>query len=104
MEEPMGEDEATVSGFLARAGRLCTGDFGTRAHQLRWRNSDGHINRVLTIAGFDRPGVPRLSPDPRCSNRLVRNRMPGGVAGERLTMPAPMPMDVCIVSGESLQG
>jgi hypothetical protein len=26
-----------------------------------WRNSDGEINRVLTIAYFDKPGVPRLS-------------------------------------------
>jgi hypothetical protein len=26
-----------------------------------WRNSDGDIKRVLTIAYFDRLGVPRLS-------------------------------------------
>jgi RNA-directed DNA polymerase len=26
-----------------------------------WSNSDGDINRVLTIAYFDRLGVPRLS-------------------------------------------
>ena len=26
-----------------------------------WRNSDGVIKRVLTIAYFDRLGVPRLS-------------------------------------------
>ena len=26
-----------------------------------WRNSDGALNRVLTLAYFDRLGVPRLS-------------------------------------------
>ncbi|MEX3527160.1 MAG: group II intron reverse transcriptase/maturase, partial [Burkholderia sp.] len=26
-----------------------------------WRNSDGELKRVLTLAGFDRLGLPRLS-------------------------------------------
>ncbi|MFZ3040766.1 MAG: hypothetical protein WA108_03075, partial [Thiobacillus sp.] len=50
-----------------------------------WRNSAGELNRVLTIAYFDRLGLPRLSwpqlLEPNFSNRPVRTRTPGGVGG-----------------------
>jgi RNA-directed DNA polymerase len=46
-----------------------------------WRNSGMWLNRVLTLAWFDRLGLPRLSSDLNPPNRPVRTRMPGGVAG-----------------------
>jgi RNA-directed DNA polymerase len=45
-----------------------------------WRNSGKSLNSVLDLAWFDRLGLPRLS-DLNPSNRPVRTRMPGGVAG-----------------------
>jgi RNA-directed DNA polymerase len=45
-----------------------------------WRNSAMLLNNVLTIACFDRMGVPD-SHDLKLSNRRVRTRMLGGVAG-----------------------
>jgi RNA-directed DNA polymerase len=47
-----------------------------------WRNSDRALKRVLTIAYFDRLGY-LDSPNLNFSNRPVRTRMPGGVAGVR---------------------
>jgi len=47
-------------------------------HSRRWwRNSALLLNNVLTIAYFDRMCVHDLN----LSNRRVRTRMPGGVAG-----------------------
>ncbi len=52
------------------------------------RNSDQLLKTVLTIAYFDQMGVPDC-PDLKLSNRPVRTRMPGGVAGEPPIMQAP---------------
>jgi len=46
-----------------------------------WRNSGMLLNSVLTLAWFARLGLPRLSSDLHPSNRPVRTRTPGGVAG-----------------------
>ncbi len=56
-----------------------------------WRNSGMLLNSVLTIAWFDRLGLPRLSHDLNFSNRPVRTRMPGGVGGVRPRMAGPYP-------------
>ena len=49
-----------------------------------WHNSALALNSVLTIAYFDRLGMPRLTHDLNYSNRPVRTRIPGGVGGEQL--------------------
>jgi hypothetical protein len=51
-----------------------------------WRNSAGDINKVLTIAYFDRLGPASTSHDLKRSNRPVRTRMPGGVGGGRIVL------------------
>jgi hypothetical protein len=45
-----------------------------------WHNSALALNSVLTIAYFHRLGIPD-SHNLNYSNRPVRTRMPGGVAG-----------------------
>ncbi|MET3449660.1 RNA-directed DNA polymerase [Ralstonia sp. 1138] len=57
-----------------------------------WHNSMTALHHVLTTAYFDRLGMP-VSHNLNFSNRLVRTRMPGGVAGDRsVTLAAPMPI------------
>jgi len=46
-----------------------------------WRNSGKALNTALDLLWFARLGLPRLSPDLNPSNRPVRTRTPGGVAG-----------------------
>lgn len=46
-----------------------------------WRNSGKLLNSVLDLVWADRLGLPRISPYLNPSNRPVRIRTPGGVAG-----------------------
>jgi len=46
-----------------------------------WRNSGMMLHSILDIAWCDRLGLPRLSHHLNSSNRPVRTRTPGGVAG-----------------------
>ena len=48
------------------------------------------VNSVLTIAYFDRLGVTTARPNLNFSNRPVRTRMPGGVAGVRPIRSRPL--------------
>ena len=68
-----------------------------------WRNSARLLNSVLTIAHFDRLGVPG-SGNLNFSNRPVRTRMPGGVGGVRPAMlVAPIPIGSATVLFEPPQ-
>lgn len=69
--------EAKARGATEDAARQVAGN----CHRW-WRNSDGVIKTVLTIAYSDRLGC-RACPDLTLSNRPVRTRTPGGVAGGR---------------------
>ena len=61
-----------------------------------WRNSGQALNTVLTLTWSDQLGLP-VSHDLNFSNRPVRTRMPGGVAGVRPTRSPPMPILLGIV-------
>lgn len=57
-----------------------------------WYNSSRLLNRALPTRYFDQLGIPQLR-DLNSSNRPVRTRMPGGVAGvAELSLRDPMPI------------
>jgi hypothetical protein len=60
----------------------------TIRHRRWWYYGRLALNRLLTIGYFDRLALPDLN----FSNRLVRTRTPGGVAGEWPSWTAPMPI------------